>query len=248
MPVSDFQFTYNGLTFGADTGFGVTKFDWSMPPVSDNGQPRSRLDGDWAGLNLAQKRPISIDFDIANQADGQYFVNRDAWMAAFVLQGSTPQVLAWDFPNWTNPRRFYCRPDKRAMPEDQVSAVALSQWSVILEAPDPTLYGDNQLSFAAASSISITNAGDYPCGQGSTAGIVVLTVSTACTVTSSNGGSLTFTGTGPWTVDLGTHLITGGNGYADLTQPATWFTIPPGGCTVTASAGTVSAVSRDSWM
>lgn len=219
-----------------------------MPPVSQNDLPRSRLDGDWAGLDLAQERPISIDFDIANQADGLYFVNRDAWIAAFVLQSSTPQVLSFLIDGWANARRFYCRPRRRNMPENNVSAVALSEWSVQLDAPDPILYGDNQLSFPAAGSINITNAGDYPAGAGSTAGIVVLTVSTACTLTSSNGGSITLTGTGPWTLDLGTHLVTGGNGYADITQPATWFTVPPGGCTVSVSAGTVSAVSRDAWM
>lgn len=165
-----------------------------------------------------------------------------------MLQSTTPQVLSFLIGTWANPRRFYCRPRKRSMPEDNVSAVALSQWSVMLEATDPTLYGDNQLSFGPAGSILITNAGDYPAGGGSTAGIVVLTISSACTLTSSNGGSITFTGTGPWTLDLGTHLVTGGNGYADITQPATFFTIPPGGCTVSVSAGTVSAVSRDAWM
>jgi hypothetical protein len=166
-----------------------------------------------------------------------------------VLQPTTPQVLSiLTSPSWSNPRRYYCRPQKRATPEDQVSAVALSAWSVELLAPDPIEYGDNQLTFGASSSISITNAGDYPAGAGSTPGIVVLTISTACTITSSNGGSITFTGSGPWTLDLGTHAVTGGNGYSDITQPATFFTIPPGGCTVTASAGTVSAVSRDAWL
>jgi hypothetical protein len=248
MALLPFQFSFNGLTFGAGTGFGVTKFDWSMPPVSKNNLPRTRLDGSYVGLDLAQPRPISFDFDIANQADGLYFTNREAWATAFVLAPTTSLPLSWLITGWANPRRIYGRPEKRSMPEDNVSAVALSQWAVVLDCEDPIIYGDNQLSFGPASSINITNIGDYSAGAGPTAGIVVLTVSSACTVSGPSGGSLTFTGTGPWTVDLGTHQITGGNGYSDLTQPATWFTIPSGGGTVSVSAGTVSAVSRDAWM
>ena len=250
MTLNQFQYLYNGLTFGEATNFGVVKADWDLPPVSVNSQARTRLDGFYPGLDLAQIRPITFDFAVTNTAGSgtQYYTDRETFRTTFVLQPTTPQPLSIQIPDFALPRRFYCRPRKVATPEDNVSSTAQSSWSVQLDADDPLLYDDTATSVGAAGSISVPNAGDYPAGAGTTAGIVVLTVSSACTLTSSNGGSLIFTGSGPWTVDLGTHVITGGNGYSDLTQPASFFLIAPGGVTVSVSAGTVSAVTRSAWL
>jgi len=246
---TNFTYEYNGLTFGAVTsGIAVTKIDWSMPPITVNSQPRTRLDGSYPGLDLAQPRPIMIDFVIVNVGDNNYYTNRETWRRTFVLQPTTPQPLGILIPDWSTERRFYCRPRKVSMPEDPLSDTSISTWTVQLDADDPLLYSDTQHSVAAASSISVPNAGDYPSGAGTTAGVATITVSAASTVTGPSGGSITLTGTGPWTLDLGTHIVTGGNGYRDITQPAVWFTIPPGGATVSVSAGTVSALVRDAWL
>ena len=247
MVLSAWQCSYNGVTFGAGTSYGISKMDWSQPAIAINSMQRTRQDGLYPGLDLMQKRIITIDFEIPNLGDGNYYSNREAWKAAFVTQSTTPQPLSILINPWSTARRFYCRPRDRHTPEDNISSVANSSWSVQLEADDPLMYSDATTSTGAASSITVPNAGNYPSGEGTTAGIVTLTVSTACTVSGPNGGSIHLTGTGPWTLDLGLHTVSGGNGYSDIVQPATWFTIPAGGAGIAVSAGTVSAVSRDAW-
>ena len=132
MVLANFQFSYGLLVFGADTSFGVEKWDWSMPPITLNSQARTRQDGFYPGLDLAQIRPITIDFIIPNLGDGNYYVNREAWITTFTQIPEDPIPLSWLTPDYPTARRFYCRPRKRSMPEDNVSAVASTAWSVEL--------------------------------------------------------------------------------------------------------------------
>lgn len=220
-----------------------------MPPITVNSQARTRQDGFYPGLDLAQIRPITFDFIIPNLGDGNYFSNREAWITTFTQIPENPIPLSWLTPDYPTARRFYCRPRKRSMPEDNVSAVASTAWSVELGADDPLYYDDASTTYGPSSSIFVNNFGSYAAGAGSTPQIVELVVTgTNPVVTSSNGGSLSFSGTGTWGVDLGTHAVSGGvNGYADLIQPATWFTIAPNGVTISCSGGTVACTSRSAW-
>jgi hypothetical protein len=196
---------------------------------------------------LARTRVIDLEFVLPNVGSGDYYSNLETWRTQFAPVQGQALPLSGLLPDWSAARRVYCRPRKRSQPVDQVASVAMSSWVVQLEAPDPLWYDDAATAVAAAASITVPNAGNPP-GPGPTPPITTLVISTACTLTETSGGSITFTGTGPWTIDLATHLVTGGNGYSDITQPATWFLIQPGGTTVAVSAGTVSASTRSSYL
>jgi hypothetical protein len=251
MALLPWQFQYGLLVIGDQTSYGVMTADWSMPDVTINSQARTREDGYYPGLDLAQKRPITFECDIPNLGDGNYYANRETWRDTFTMYPNPPVLpLIMMIEGYSAQRRFYARPRKRSTPENNVSASSLSTWTVMLEADDPLQYSDAQTTVGPSSSISVPNAGNYPAGAGTTPQIVELVVTgTNPVVTSSNGGSLSFTGTGTWGVDLGLHAVSGGvNGYADLVQPATWFWIDPNGITISCSGGTVACTTRDAWL
>ncbi|MES1975831.1 MAG: hypothetical protein V4472_25515 [Pseudomonadota bacterium] len=247
MPIAPFQRQFRSLVFGASTSWGLEKVDEeSLPPLDTSDMKRDRLDGSFTKLDLARTRALTYDFAIPN-IDASYYANRETWRVTFAPVIGQALPLIANSPDWAQIRRIYARPRRRSQPDNNVSSTSLTNWSVVLEAPDPLWYADTATSVAAASSITIPNLGNWP-GPGPTPSITTLTISTASTLTTSNGGSIVFAGTGPWTIDLATHIVTGGNGYTDIVQPSNWFLVDPGGITASVTAGTVACTTRDSWL
>jgi Phage tail protein len=99
--LSDWQFQFNGLTFGVDTAYALIQADGlDMPVVRTSDVSRPRDTGQFIGIDLLDGRDITLTLDMTT--NGTSLQNATtAFATAFVppATGQTESLLWMSFPN-----------------------------------------------------------------------------------------------------------------------------------------------------
>ncbi|HEV7679988.1 MAG TPA: hypothetical protein VGQ42_15605 [Candidatus Dormibacteraeota bacterium] len=272
MALADFQYSYNGLTFGDGTSYEVvnaTGLD-SLPDVYSADQPRSRDHGDWRGDDFAGGRTLTFLVEVIGATDTLYRANVDALRAATVPQTSE-MPLIFQLAGMSGNRRIYCRPRRRMPPTDLASRFRMAAAPLEFRATDPRIYDDTLQSFTIALAVA-TGGFSFPFtfpftfGTGGTSGVQVVTntgnfatrpVITITgpvdnpTIESVTAGkhltfAITLANTDTLTIDTDARSVLL-NGTASrrntMTSDSTWFELPPGASTLSYHANTVQVGS-----
>jgi hypothetical protein len=147
--LSNWQFAYQGLTFGAETPWavtGVTGMDLPTIRSGDAGRPRDQ--GELIGLDVLGGRDVTVNFWV--MTDGNSLQSALQTLgAATEVAGSTEAPLWFQIPNWP-PMALMCRPRKRSIPWDlDFGAAQVAQPVVQFHATDPRIYGPSSTALAS---------------------------------------------------------------------------------------------------
>lgn len=140
--LEDYQFQFNGVTFGAATGVGLLQMTGmgGMPTVNSKDVPFPRDTGEYVGVDVMGGRDISADFWLATGIlDEMLSVG-----SSFASTPINPQPLWFQLPGYEILCSM-CRARKRPEKWDAVwSAQALLTMTVDWHANDPRLYGQGR--------------------------------------------------------------------------------------------------------
>ena len=222
--LSNYQISYNGLTMGPGTAYGIQQLSGlDLPTLSSGDAQRPRDHGQFLGYNFYQGRDITITGDI--NADSTSFTHAIQTLAtATVDQIANEYPLWFQFPNLPVLGSMV-RPIKRAIPVDVNWVGGLASMSMLFHASDPRLYATSQSASAGLGTpvgglpFNVTFNASF--GGGTVAGIA----------TCVNSGNIdtrpTFTITGPCTNPT---IYSATSGYSiTLTNPSqTGYTVLAG--------------------
>lgn len=144
--LSDYQFSYQGWTWGAGTAWGFTQVTGlgDLPEIRSADVARARDHGELVGLDLYGGRDITVDMWI--KTDGTSLQDSLLTMAAATEVGlGTEQPLWFQLPNYPL-LCVMCRPRKRTAPIDASYSAAqiVPAGAVQFHATDPRVYGAAQ--------------------------------------------------------------------------------------------------------
>lgn len=164
--VANWEYSYNGLTFGGATKYGIIEVDGLTEPP-DIREDSNISPGRHGGFIFADRydfRRITITADLVDSAT--FETSLDALKAAFVAQGS-PLPLIFKRPGMSGSgqMRINCKPIKVSLPLDKNFQLGYGAWAAQLVAEDPRIY-DDSLSTSTVNPNSTlagqTNAGNIP--------------------------------------------------------------------------------------
>lgn len=238
MPLNDWEYSYNGLTFGGNNVVGVLKVDGlSMPDVRVDDLIRTADHGEFIYANFLGARTISIQGDIFTS--GTIETSLDAIRGAFIPQ-LNPLALNFKFPNAVE-KKINCVPTRLNIPVDAPYQIGDVTWDVMLLAGDPRIYAATQTTNTIAltsgsGSVANSNAGVFSTpptlvftGPGTTFRATNNTTSEFLQV------NTTLTGAQSLTIDVLNKTILrndGTNLYGSLDTASTWWVLGPGSTTV----------------
>jgi hypothetical protein len=253
--MTDWQWTYNGATWGDGTSIDVVKVTGlDLPDVRTADAPRGGNHGNHPGPDLAAGRSITFELEVSDTA-GAAFETTLATLRAATVVRQEEMPLVGQIAGQTA-RRIMCRPRRRAFGVDLPYSLGLGTVLLQLDASDPIIYaatgGTGSTGFPAGGT-GRTYSRTYPRVYGS--------AGTGGLVSADNDGDFDVPWraeiTGPWvnptilhvatgrqltinvtlnsgetlTVDSQDHsiLLSGSaSRYSSLVQPATWFDLTPG--------------------
>lgn len=262
MALTQYQFAYNGLTFGAGTDVQLVQADGlrALPGIRSSDLTRPRSDGSFAGLNFLDERTITLELLVSVTASAPWESVLEAVANAFLHISSPSALLSLQFylPGWAGARQVTCRPSKGSVPTTLEYAFHLAKILVEFSCPDPLIYDiitqtascglpnplagapfpwAFPLSFGASSggSINLVNAGNY-------ATPVTFTIHGPCTnpkiINAATGQTLAFNITlansDTLVIDTGAHTVIL-NGTASR-----YNTLVPGSAWFTLPAGSLT--------
>lgn len=141
MPLNDWEYSYNGLTFGGATTYGVLRVEGLGPPnTKDDIKQKVTTHGAFVFGNYYEERRIVIDGDIlSDPASLQAAV--DTWRTTF-----TPSAI--DLPLLCKKpgvvtRRFNCKVMRRRIIEDDLYELGIARWTLEFVAGDPAIYTED---------------------------------------------------------------------------------------------------------
>ena len=141
MPLN-WEFTYNGLTFGGNNQIGVTLIQGLEHPESKTDiRPNVGRDGSFVHAAFSTERRVTITGDMfATVSTLEALI--DSWRTAFDNQVSD---LNLDYKAGTAAdRRIKCRPSKRTLTITDYD-IGLALWVVELVAADPAIYNTSDV-------------------------------------------------------------------------------------------------------
>lgn len=164
--VNAWEFSYNGLTFGGATDFGVYEVvGLTEPPnLREDLADRVGNHGGFSYIDLYEMRRITISGDLAKATQSAFEDAVQLLKKTFYPQ-SSPQPLVFDRPGFAADRRVMCKPSRFSFPMDTRYNIAYGDWSIQLVAEDPIIYVDTlqQATLTGASgSAAVNNSGDFP--------------------------------------------------------------------------------------
>ena len=139
-PLEDYEFFYNGLTFGDTTPWGVLKVEGlDLAEIRSGDVNWSRDHGQAIGLDLYGGRDVIIDFWV--KSDGTSVQHALAALAAASVVRPDEELPLWfKLPN-LSPLCVMCRPRSRPMTIDSDYAAAnIGKPTLTLHATDPRIY------------------------------------------------------------------------------------------------------------
>ena len=174
MTVSTYQFSFNGLTFGAGTSYVVENVDGlgGTSPLRIQDDNRGYIDGSYSGRDFYDGRNVSFDLLITGDAthNAQYYYK--ALQAAFAVQplgyyvdptGTTPassqlQLFQYQLTSDTGPKRMYGRARGITTSVNPEFGFGYIMCRAEFFFPDPRYY-DETATTGTGTSITLSNTG-----------------------------------------------------------------------------------------
>lgn len=249
-------YTYNGLTISDTTTvacIGQEGLD-ELPDIRSNDIPFADRDGLIPGMDFLGGRTVTLDLAVTGSSGTPVPALLDQVKVAFapVRSGSLPLTFQWP---GISQRLVYCRSRKfsSGLVGDLTAGVALPV--VQLFAADPRIYDATLTTTSLATSVTITNAGNFE----SRPVITVTPASSPVTITNAGDSSrfikLATSTVGaipnPCVIDLQARTVVDGSGVNrfDVVDPTTqWFVLVPGANALTISGGSASVAWRSAWL
>jgi len=243
---------------------GVTQIEGlGMPDVSSGDVQRPHDSGSLTGFDYLTSRTITVDLEVYPGETDTY----ELLQAIATATTTTPPFvsgvnLQTEQPLWVKVPTIgtvcamaKCR--QRAFPVDLAASLGVAKASLQFSASDPRLYSE-PTTVAAASSISLTNGGNYETrAKYTVSGATASSWTLSAAVGGTTIGFITFSqpipGGSTVVIDSlarSVFLESAGTNWRGVINPgASWWSIPAGETvTITVSSGTVSAVICDAWM
>lgn len=256
MPLSTYQFSYNGLTFGAGTKYVVTNIQGlaGMMPLRTQDDNRGYQDATWSGRDFYDARTVQMTILVTgdNTHSAQYYYNLLQTALAPQQLGYPDQLTLFQFQLSadTGPKRMSGRVRGLETMVDPEFTYGYIIANATFYFPDPRYYDETQQT-ASGSSLSILNNG----WATTLPTITIASPAASFTISDSvTGVSMVFANvnTGfPVVIDLLNRTITN-NGYARniLTSSTTdWLYVPgktTGAWTIT--SGSMSVAWRSAYV
>jgi hypothetical protein len=165
MALTDYQYSFNGLTFGDGTGYFVDHaegFEGYETRVSDSDQPRG--DGGIRGLDYVAPRTVAFTLALGETSDTGYEARWAAIRAAFAPSRSTDLPLVFKRPGMVE-RYVNCRPIQLTRIEEYLSFDQVGHPPVVLRAVDPRLYSTTPQTANATIFAGSSGGMDWPVGN-----------------------------------------------------------------------------------
>src|SRR5580765_455983 len=266
--VANWEFSFNGLTFGGATAYGVT----DTSGFSDMAEIRADLSdkvgrhGGFTYMDRYSMRRVTITGDMAAAAQATFEGQVTALKTAFAaIANPLPLVFKRPGLGGSGQHRLYCKPSKLVVPYGLDYAIAYSGWAVELVAEDPFFYDDTAttptITGATGGTAAMANNGNVPLlfenvritGPGTTFTIRISADPNNALVIAHTLGAGGFLD-----VDFQDRTVvdnTGTSQYGKITQASSkWWELPVGSTTVqtiVGSGGTASTkfdfTFRNAW-
>lgn len=180
-PVTTWQWSYNGLTFGDFTNIDVVSAEGlGLPDVRSSDSIRAYGHGEFPGLDLAAGRTVVLELEGMSATDADQATQLASFQSAFTIL-TTESPLVWQFPGEAA-KRINCRPRRRAFKADMPLAVGrLVRLLVELHATDPRIYADTASTLAisfptgAGTGITFNATANFSFGSATTGGTGIAT-------------------------------------------------------------------------
>jgi hypothetical protein len=141
MALSDWQWEFQSLTFGAGTDYELTSVEgfFGSPDVKLDDVTRPDADGSWVYGAYLMDRYITFSGDIRGDDVDDFMDNYLALAAIFEPTGTTLYALTAQFPGGLGAASIDCMPVRFAVPVEPLFSIGLGSWIGQLVAPDPTI-------------------------------------------------------------------------------------------------------------
>ena len=183
MALTDWTMTYNGLTLGDGTPFGIAQVDGllDLPSMRSNDVPILRRDGLYVGDEYLDGRTVVVTLEVYG-SDADEFSTNIASLTEATVPTQAESALSFRLPGVADSgdRRILARPRRRAIPMNIEYFYRLPVATIEFVATDPLIYNDTQEG--ALSSLPTTSGGlefdaepDLEFGATSTGGTILAT-------------------------------------------------------------------------
>lgn len=275
MALNDWEMSYNGLTFGGTTDYGLIQIDGLNPPDARIDEIEKAGDhGSFIYAQFLTARTITISGDVTGADEFEFDININRLRAAFAPQ-TDPQPLSMSIPGGA-PKQIICLPTKVQFPVAFEYQMFYETWTVELMAPDPRIYADasstsdlfpaiaNGIGFNLAFNVNFggTSGGGltgaiYNNGTFPTLPVVTLygPINDPILTNQTTGQALLLNihlgATERLTLDFGAKTIVLGNNssrYSSLATGSSWWSLQPGANTVQFSGTGIAGSTRASFI
>jgi hypothetical protein len=163
MALSNFQYLWNGLTFGAGTDIQIVKEEGlrSLPQTRSQDINRPRMDGAFAGLNFLGERNAVLTLAVTVTKDAPFegvVANiTNAFQPTFDPNNLT--TLQFMYPGWSTPRQVSGRVTAAGFPTDlNYSFHRIDALPIQITCPDPLIYDSVLMTVTN----SLATSGTFP--------------------------------------------------------------------------------------
>lgn len=255
--LQNYQFSYNGVTFGAGTAYSLQSVDGlDIAPIRTGDVGRPREQGELIGLDLLGGRDITIQLWVKTDGTSlQHGLN--ALAGALAVSGETEAPLWFQLPNQPL-MAVMCRPRKYVVKIDSIyGAASIAMPSIMFHAVDPRVYAAPSLQPSVslptpAGGMTFNATFPLSFGGGSAAGVLTI----VHTGNSEMRPILVITG--PCTNPSVTNSSITGNPKLTFSNPSQVSTTLAAGDTLTVdldlhtivytASGTTAGASRRAWL
>lgn len=162
MTLTDYQWSYNNLTFGDGTVYYVDHaegFEGYEVRQADSDQPRN--DGAIRGLDYVGARTVALTLALGETADTDYEARWSTLRAAFMPSRSVDLPLVFKRPG--QPERYInCRPVQLTRVEEYLTYDQIGHPPLVLRAVDPRIYSTTAQNVNATVFAPVIGGIDYP--------------------------------------------------------------------------------------
>lgn len=163
MALGNFQYSWNGLTFGAGTDVQIVKEEGlrSLPPTRSSDINRPRMDGAFAGLNFLGERICTLTLAVTVTKNDPFETVVANISNAFqpTYDPNNQTTLQFMYPGWANPRQVTGRVTRAGFPTDlNYSFHRIDSMPIEITCSDPLIYD----SINTTVTNSLATVGTFP--------------------------------------------------------------------------------------
>lgn len=142
MVVADWEYEYNGLTFGGGQIIGVVNVEGlaETPEVKADIIPRTGAHGSAVFSDYYHERHVIITGDIMDDTPSDFEAHINTLRTTFAVRAADSNLL-WKLPGF-NRRRLPCKPLRMKLTMELGYDLGRATWIVELVAANPAIYDD----------------------------------------------------------------------------------------------------------